>query len=53
MPALNATGKIIITVTSRVPLTVAMIMDDLKAAIKEYAFENAIENEIRIEEVNG
>jgi len=46
-------GKIEITVTSPVPLTVAMIMDGIKDALKAYAFEEGIEEEISIMEVNG
>jgi len=49
----DAQGKIIITVTSPAPLTVAMIMDDIKDIIKAYAFEERIEDVIEIKEVNG
>jgi len=53
MPTLNASGKIIITVSSPAPLTVAMIMDSIKEIVKAYAFEENIEDEIEIKEVNG
>ena len=49
----NAKGKIIITVSHPLPKTVAWIMDDLKEEIARYAFEEGIEQEIEIEEVNG
>ena len=49
----NASGKIEITVRSSAPLTVVMIIDDLKKAIESYAFEEGIEDEIEIKEVNG
>lgn len=48
----DAKGKLIITVTSPVPLTVAMIIDGIKDNLKAYAFEEGITNEIEIKEVN-
>jgi len=49
----NAKGKIIITVSHPAAFTVARIMDDLKEEITRYAWEEGIEKEIEITEVNG